>query len=131
MAWRRALFALALIAIAVRALIPAGFMLAAGGPSRDQIVVTLCSSHGGGQAVLDLATGQLVDDDAAPSDDAGSKDAPCVFAAAALLAPPMAAPVSTPALHFAVVTPERFGMLRPGQGLAAPPPWSTGPPQTA
>lgn len=129
----QALSALALLAIAVRALVPAGYMLA---PAQDGrfIAVQLCSEHGASEAVIDLNTGRLVDPDDIPADNAPEKapgaDAPCVFATAAALGlaePPPALPVA-----FSVTAEGHplFFSTAPGRGLAAPPPWSTGPPST-
>jgi len=123
------LAALAFIAIAVRALIPSGYMV---GPSEDGRIlpIVLCSGH---EAYLDRTTGQLVEGGAPLGDDSPSKQAsaPCVFAVSAHFAAPE--PIAEPAL--AQVHGDDAPALRPvsvpGRGLAAPPPWATGPPLTA
>jgi hypothetical protein len=91
----------------------------------------MCIEHGGAAEVIDLATGKKVDPSKLPGKggDKGQQ-APCVFAAAAHVAPPVAAaePVEFVA-HYDV----DFGVsqdVRPGQGIAAPPPPATGPPST-
>jgi hypothetical protein len=128
------LAAFALLAMVVRALVPAGYMFT---PTQDHrlITVTLCSGHGPTELVMDLTTGAVVDPGStnqndAPSKNAPSADAPCVFAvAAALSAPEQPASV---AVAFRVASAElpRAISVAPGRGLAAPPPWSTGPPLT-
>lgn len=130
----QALTAVALLAMVVRAFVPAGFMFA---PSEGQrfITVTLCSGHESAEAVIDLITGAVVDPDSTNRDDAPSKnapsaDAPCVFAVAAALSAPEQ-PASLPvAFRLAVADHPRASAVMPGRGLAAPPPWSTGPPRT-
>ncbi|MDX2238918.1 MAG: hypothetical protein NW203_15245 [Hyphomonadaceae bacterium] len=126
----QALAAFALLALAVRALVPAGYMVA---PSQNGrfLTVALCSGQTQAHAVIDLVSGAVVDPDAheqSPASDTGDADAPCVFAAAAPvsvapLAASIAAPPQAPSLGAAAVE-----SLAPGRGLAAPPPWSTGPP---
>ena len=129
----QALTAFALLAMVVRALVPAGYMFA---PSQDHrfITVTLCSGHGSGEAVIDLTTGAVVDADEAQKHKAPSNqqnsDGPCVFAAAAALSAPEQ-PASLPVVfRLASVELPRAIEAAPGRGLAAPPPWSTGPPLT-
>lgn len=129
----QALATLALLAILVRALIPPGYMLSA---ARDGGVlsVTLCTSHGAATALVDLTSGAAADADGTRNDKAPNKrnaDAPCVFATAAPLAPPNSlAPLNICILDRAN---ERLpvSVIAPGRGLAAPPPWSTGPPHIA
>lgn len=129
----RRLGAIALLAMLVRAVVPAGFMLAeAQGVGGRYLTVTVCEGHGPAQ-VVDLDTGKLIDPDQIPSDADGSKKqspSPCVFAGASPLAEPLA---SIELVEFAVVQDADFGVVRdvrPGRGIAAPPPPSTGPPST-
>lgn len=130
----RALAAFALLAIAVRAFLPAGFMLA---PAQDGrfVSVVLCSGHTQTQMVMDLETGAILDADAVPagksSDHRSQTDAPCAFAMAAHLAPPETARALDVALAAHALEAERPFAVLPGRGLAAPPPWSTGPPSLA
>jgi len=124
------LAALAIAAIAVRALIPAGYMLAPVNDGRH-IAIVLCSGH---EAVLDINTGKLIDSAQPPGRDDRSDqsgDAPCVFAATtALAAPEFGAVLSAPLMRSALRVDARAA-IAPGRGLAAPPPWATGPPLTA
>ncbi len=130
----QALAAFALLAMVVRALVPAGYMFT---PSQDQrfITVTLCSGHGPAELVMDLTTGVVVDPGSTNQNDAPSKsapgaDAPCVFAVAAALSAPEQ-PASLPfVFRLASAALPRAIAVAPGRGLAAPPPWSTGPPLT-
>jgi len=127
----RRLGAIALLAMLVRAIIPAGYMLAeADTGSGRYLTVEMCDKHHGQQAqVIDLDTGKVVDPATLPKNaKSESKSSPCVFASAAATAPPLAAaePVEFRVAHqidFAFVRD-----LRPGRGIAAPPPPSTGPP---
>ena len=127
----RTLAALALLAIAVRALVPAGYMLATAQDGRF-IAVTLCSGHGAVDAVIDLTTGAVVDADATKQNDipsnAPNPDAPCVFATMAALSAPEHPPAFTLVFQSAPAERVRDLAVAPGRGLAAPPPWSTGPP---
>lgn len=126
----RVIAILALVAIAARALVPAGYMV---GPSeRGQLVsIVLCSGHA---AVLDLRAGRLIEPGQTPADKQNgpdrASDAPCVFAAAAQLATPEAAPEAPAPLFVVVAQDYQMRAITPGRGLAAPPPWATGPPLT-
>lgn len=131
----RALTAVALLAMVVRALVPAGYMFAQSQEHRF-ITVALCSGHGAAETVIDLTTGAVVDPGSTNRNDTPSKswpsaDAPCVFAAAGALSAPEQ-PASLPVVfRLASVALPRASAVTPGRGLAAPPPWSTGPPLTA
>jgi hypothetical protein len=117
----------------VRAIVPAGFMLAeAQGAEGRYLTVTICDGHMAPQ-VVDLDTGKLVDSskpNPAGKTDKPDKSAapPCMFAAAAPLAPPVyaIAPAVFVDAHRIVFVVRSD--LRPGLGIAAPPPPATGPP---
>jgi hypothetical protein len=129
--WGRIAAALALLAICCRALLPTGYMFAASENGRF-VTVTLCNAHGPAKSILDLETGAVVGapaDSGEPSRDTPQdSDAPCIYASAAPFAPPTTSII----VVFAPAAIENStAMLReiaPGRGLAAPPPWSTGPP---
>lgn len=129
----QALAAFALLTMVVRALVPAGYMFA---PAQDGrfITVTLCSGHGVAEAIIDLSTGQVIDAGDAPTnnpvENAPGADAPCVFATVAALAAPAQALALPLAFSVAAVDHPHSVVVAPGRGLAAPPPWSTGPPYT-
>lgn len=120
-AFAHALMALALIGVALRAVTPAGFMLA---PVGGAMTVVLCTAQGPELITLDLG-------DHKPGKDTPKHDkaeAPCVFAAAAHLASPERAAIAAPLALAFVIAPLSAEHVQPGRGLAAPPPWSTGPP---
>lgn len=113
---------LAFIAIAVRAVVPAGYMVGSVGQSQ-QVAIYLCSGH---EAVLDLSKGQTPQ-----RQDGSDQSAPCVFAVTAHFAPLDETPQLAPAFDLIDEAPTAIAPVSPGRGLAAPPPWSTGPPLTA
>lgn len=124
-----ALAAFALLAMAVRALVPAGYMLSA--ESGRFVTVTLCSGLSTTQAVIDRETGAVQGEGGHQDNSADGEHAPCVFAQAA----PMAAPEIAPSILIAATLVEApraaQTLIAPGRGLAAPPPFQTGPPATA
>lgn len=122
--------ALALVALFVRALLPAGYMLAeADTGGARYVTLQICDGHATGQKLLNLDTGEevLLDDLPRKVSDDGAKT-PCVFAASSAILAPLAA---AEPIEFLVETDVDFAAvpdLRPGLGLPAPPPPSTGPP---
>lgn len=128
--WARAALGLALIALALRVLVPSGFMV----PAADQGVgfpIVLCTAQGVQTVVVDQE-GQLASPDPRPSGDHSPASQPHHSCAFAGVAQALGAPQSlhiglagwTFAEHaFAAGTP-----AAPGRGLAAPPPPQTGPP---
>ena len=108
---------MALVAMGLRAALPAGTMLES---DNGQIVVTLCN---GGAVTFDLGKRE-------PGKPT-HHDAPCPYAAAHAAAAPPSNHVSfsTPMAFVAAGAPQQ--VLRPGLGLAAPPPPATGPPFSA
>lgn len=115
---------LALTAICLRALVPAGYMI--GEDASHRVAVTLC---GGMEGVVDLATGKFVDGAAPHSDHAKSDGAHCPFALAQAPVTPVdafAAPVR-PEGATAAVTHWRVREER--VALAGPPLPARGPPQ--
>ena len=132
----RRLGALALLAMLVRALVPAGYMLAsAETPNGRYLSVQMCVQHLGPAQVVDLDTGKLVDASKLSSKTGNEGEgkpkpshAPCVFSAAPVMAHPVA--VAEP-IEFLAVHEADFGVardVRPGRGIPAPPPPATGPP---
>lgn len=115
------------MALLVRAIMPAGYMLAeAQTASGRYLTLELCDAHDGKPKLVDLDTGKIVD---APEDGkSGPPQPPCVCGAFASVAPPVsgAEPVTFQAaskIDFVEISD-----LAPGRGIAAPPPPSTGPP---
>jgi hypothetical protein len=116
-AWLALLLALAL---AVRALVPSGWMPA--GENRGMQLVP-CPSEG---AV------PMAGHHHHHRDDHAAADHPCAFAGLGLpsdLPPPP--PAILPRPRLAAITPAPVHDRRPGRGLAAPPPPATGPPLLA
>ena len=114
---RTLLFALALAAMGVRAAAPPGYMF---GPSTSGLTVTLC---GGETMHVDFGK------QSAPGQP--REHAPCSFAAAAHAAPAPTHVARAPILAASIQAAPASTGARIGQGLAAPPPPSTGPPQRA
>ncbi len=120
--------AIALLALLVRAFVPAGFMLAhADTGSGRYLTLELCDAHGGVPKVVDLDTGKIMD--APVKGQTSEKQPPCVFCASVVA---MASP--EPVVELVEFVAEHgvnfleIRDLRPGRGIAAPPPPSTGPP---
>ena len=121
-------------ALLLRVLVPAGWMPAAGGGLR----IALCADGGAmagfareAQLRFDQAVAGAAGHRSGDRGDDPRKDQPCAFSGLALawtqpdafgLLPPAPAPATTPI---------RALVASVGQGLAAPPPPSTGPPAFA
>lgn len=128
--WARAAFGLALIALALRVLVPPGFMVPTAGQGVGFPIV-LCTAQGAKTFVVDQE-GRLSNPGPQPAGDHSPASQPhhsCAFAGVAqALGAPQSLQIGlagwTFAEHaFAVGTP-----AAPGRGLAAPPPPQTGPP---
>lgn len=121
---------LAALALALRVLIPAGFMVAPGSQSAGLSPIVLCSGQGPITKLV-TADGRIVDQPLhEPRDDGKTRHgAPCAFAGVAT--GPLPSSVQTPVTYTAgrqeAARPLPPG-LRPGLGLCAPPPPATGPP---
>jgi hypothetical protein len=116
---RLGLAVLALAAVALKVLIPSGFMVA---QTRGSFPLVICTGHG----PLNLS--------GRPDPIHGKKstsDAPCAFSGHVATTPPTSFVVSA-AVGPAYLAPaiDRRGDLAPGRGLAAPPPPSQGPPRS-
>lgn len=121
--------ALIACALAMRMLVPSGFMLT---PDANGALptITICT----GQGVMTMAMPAGMDPAAAQADgpqhpDKAAPDHPCAFAAASAAVDLAAVlhPVA-PAPAEASARPAFHAFARPGLGLAAPPPPKTGPP---
>lgn len=132
----RALAILAIAVFAMRALVPAGYMLAPG-QDGNTISVQICSGHGPLYALLDLETGEITTptdqpQDAGPSHDSDpDAQAPCAFAgggAFAVLGPAILPPEILPVSTASVLAPDSRG---PPAGAALSPITARGPPATA
>jgi hypothetical protein len=125
----RVLLTLAFIAIAMKAVVPPGYMVAASAAGHGPVVV-LCSGH---QAYVDVATGEVIyGEPGKPGDDSKrGSDAPCLFAAAAPWGPPALAPHITPAQASAdnAIPTAWTASLKNDRDASRP--WATGPPLSA
>lgn len=122
---RDAFLVLATLAIALKIMIPAGFM-----PSADQgaglpFALVLCTSDGV-KVVDQLPTSPQTDEHGGKS----AHDAPCPFAVQGAATPPPALGAVAEAQRIAYAEPltPLARVVFPGRGLAAPPPLPTGPP---
>lgn len=127
----RQLGAIALLALVVRAIVPAGYMLAAAETAHGRyLVFELCEGHNQPTQIIDLDTGKRIDPASLPASPAKEKTSkqPCVFAAAPAFATPVT--LAEPVAFGEAAEPVVFAAseIRPGRGIAAPPPPSTGPP---
>lgn len=117
-------------ALAMRILIPAGYMVAPAQAQGGPPTIVICTAQGA-KTVSVETSGVAQNDQGAPkpADGKGNPDHGCVFAGAVT---PLPVPSLTLAHAEAFVTASRIGPSvghqRPGLGLAAPPPFKTGPP---
>ena len=117
--WRGVFMTLAILALALKILVPQGFMVADRGALFPLVI---CTGHG---PMLVLPEGHD------PSKTPEKKsDAPCAFAGSVTPPTPslvaaIAEPYALPALRIAAI---RSNDTAPGRGLAAPPPPSHAPP---
>ncbi len=122
--------AIALLALFMRAILPAGYMLAEADTGGGRYVtVQVCDAHASAPTLLNLDTGQqvlLADLPKKVNDD--PTKSPCVFAAPSVMIEPQAIAEPVEFLAQASVVFAAVADLRPGRGIAAPPPPSTGPP---
>jgi hypothetical protein len=112
---------LAAFALAIRALIPAGYMAATDGPA---MMVVLCT--GQGAAIVEAASLPMPGEPPSPD-----HDAPCLFAGhGAGAAPPdlAVAALSAPVSYVRRAATPQAAAPAPGRGLAAPPFPARGPP---
>ncbi|MDD3838623.1 MAG: DUF2946 family protein [Phenylobacterium sp.] len=126
-AWRHVCLTLAMLAVALKVMIPPGFM--AGGPSNDlPFTIVLCTAQGAVTVQAGDALPGHGDQDQAPAKS--PHDSPCAFAGHGLGAPP-------PTLHdvgraqfvaYQPLAPSTPPSLAPGRGLAGPPLPARGPP---
>ena len=138
---RRHLAALILVcALAVRVLVPAGFMVghtASGAPAlvlcpgQNETPVAMPMHHDMAHMMPDGSMMSGDHDAGKQSHDPGT-DRPCAFAAVGLAVDmPIPAPLLAPAPPPAFIALLSQAPGNPGRGLAAPPPPSTGPPAIA
>ncbi len=117
---------MAMLAVMIRVLIPAGFMVAPG-PDAGGSRIVICSGQGAVEVLVDGLGHQTK----SPADhgEARGGEHPCAFAS--LATAPLTsdqALVSASADYADPVQAPGISAQRPGLGLAAPPPPKTGPP---
>ncbi|CAN7312606.1 hypothetical protein LJR225_001738 [Phenylobacterium sp. LjRoot225] len=127
----RGAYALAVIALAMRVLVPGGFMVAPQTVQGGLPTLVICTGQGAMTVAVDT-DGQVrklgKKAPAKPADKSQGRH-PCAFAGvAAPLTAPIAHAVTGPAFATVGDTAAAFAYQRPGLGLPAPPPPTTGPP---
>jgi hypothetical protein len=124
---------LTVCAIAVRVMIPAGYMVTPTQGPGDLPTIVICTAQGAKTVSVD-ASDVVQNGESAPNpaDDKIDPGHGCVFAGAAT---PLPVPSLTLARAETFVTVSQIDLpvahQRPGLGLAAPPPFKTGPPAIA
>lgn len=125
----RAVFmTLAALAVALKVLIPAGFMTAPDPRNGLPFALVLCTGEGAKLVQPGEALGGHHDKNG--DADKSAHDAPCPFASHGAAAPPPS-PFATAKVDFVAyvaVPPARVVHMAPGRGLAAPPLPARGPP---
>lgn len=124
---RDASVVLAILAVAFRIMVPAGFMPDAQPRNGLPFALVLCTGEGAKVVQPGEALGH------GRGEDHGGKsvhDAPCPFAVQTAGAPPPSLFVATEArtVRYVVLPIPASPTIAPGRGLAAPPPPPTGPP---
>lgn len=120
------LMTLAVLAVAMKVLIPQGFMAA---PATNDLpfALVICT----GEGMVTVAPGEAIGqhDPAKPS-DINNHNGPCLFAGnGPAVDAPLLADVAAPVFHVAQpVEPQPLTDLAPGRGLSAPPLPARGPP---
>jgi hypothetical protein len=126
-------FMAALLAVVLRVLIPAGFMISPSSAQAGLIQIELCSQNGTRTAWLApdgsiLDQSQAADHDGEPGTSTDHHD--CAFATPAPTPPPPALTAAVVQVFVSVSQAPAIPVadLVPGRGLAAPPPPATAPP---
>ncbi len=114
-------------ALLLRAMIPAGYMIAPATEAK-QVFVTVCTGMQGESVKVALQTGGK---QSQPGKEHQAKDSPCAFTALAGLADlPQLAQLALPVVPAQEIAASSHA-VSVGRGLAAPPPYQTGPPLIA
>jgi hypothetical protein len=126
--WRVVGLCLALMALVLKAAIPAGFMLS---PAQNGVLeITLCGGNGPQTTFIDLRSD--AEKQKHGSDEDGAKDQPCAFAVAAVAAPaPDAVSFAAPLLVAYAAPLVTAQDERPSLLPAGPPLPARGPPSIA
>lgn len=126
-AWMRLLLVAALVAAALRAITPIGYMIGHD-EATGRIAITICTGMEEKRAFLDPETGEVTEDDGAPA-PAVNEAGQCPFASFSLLFAPASAP-DDPGLPVAFAQSPLWraqSVFHDSQSAVSPPP-SRGPP---
>ena len=137
-AWTSWALAVTVLAMAMRVVIPSGYMVARSDASHGLPQMVICTSQGAMAVAVD-AEGHLVKTSLKPASepshsdpehsDKDRPDDPCAFSATSAAAQSANLALPLAPLSFSHSAPLPLASAqRPGLGLAAPPPWTTGPP---
>ena len=132
-AWTSWALALTVMAMAMRVAIPGGYMVAAPEANRGLPQMVICTGQGAMAVAVD-AEGHLVKTSLKPASkpahqDKDRPDHPCAFSGTAAAAQTSSLALPLAQVRFSQDIPLPLASAqRPGLGLAAPPPWTTGPP---
>ena len=132
-AWTLGALALTVLAMAMRVVIPSGYMVASSEAAHGLPQMVICTGQGAMVVAVD-AEGHLVKTSLKPASkpshqDKDRPDHPCAFSATSAAAQSANLALSLAPVRFRQSVPQPLASAqRPGLGLAAPPPWTTGPP---
>ena len=132
-AWTSWALAVTVLAMAMRVVIPSGYMVARSDAAHGLPQMVICTSQGAMVVAVD-AEGHLVKTSLKPASkpshqDKDRPDHPCAFSATSAAAQSANLTLPLAPLSFSHSAPLPLASAqRPGLGLAAPPPWTTGPP---
>ena len=136
--WTSWALAVTVLAMAMRVLIPSGYMVARSDAAHGLPQMVICTSQGAMVVAVD-AEGHLVKTSLTPAtepshsdpehSDKDRPDHPCAFASTTAAAQTTNLTLPPELVRFSQYAPLPLASAqRPGLGLAAPPPWTTGPP---
>ncbi len=136
--WTSWALALTVLAMAMRVVIPSGYMVASAQATHGLPQMVICTGQGAMAVAIDGA-GHLVKTSPKPASkpahsdpthsDKDRPDHPCAFSATSAAAQSANLALSLAPVRFSHSAPQPLASAqRPGLGLAAPPPWTTGPP---
>ena len=132
-AWTSWALAVTVLAMAMSVVIPSGYMVARSGAAHGLPQMVICTGRGAMAVAVD-AEGHLVKTSLKPASkpshqDKDRPDHPCAFSGSAAAAQTANFALPPEPVRFSQYAPLPLASAqRPGLGLAAPPPWTTGPP---
>ena len=132
-AWTSWALAVTVLAMAMRVMIPSGYMVASSEAAHGLPQMVICTGQGAMAVAVD-AEGHLVKTSLKPASkpshqDKDRPDHPCAFSATSAAAQSASLALPLAPVRFSHSAPQPLASAqRPGLGLAAPPPWTTGPP---